>query len=98
MRHWPSPSPKSTIGSGEMTPWSTSSSWQIVGSNSSATSERAMCHPSRESPGSGGNGHAPGERRVRVQEELVHVVVVDHDQTVRLELAEPLGDLLEGAE
>jgi hypothetical protein len=55
----PSPSLKSTIGSGEMTPWSTSSSWQIVMSNSSATSERAMCHPSLASPGSGGNGREP---------------------------------------
>ena len=54
-----SPSRKSTSGRGEMTPWSTSSSWQIVMSNSSATSERAMCQPSYESPGSGGNGRAP---------------------------------------
>ena len=43
-------------------------------------------------------GDPERERRVRVQEELVHVIVVDHDQTVRLELAEPIGDLLEGPE
>jgi hypothetical protein len=54
-----SPSEKSTIGSGEITPWSTSSSWQIVMSNSSATRERAMCHPSAASPAIGGNGRAP---------------------------------------
>jgi hypothetical protein len=54
-----SDSEKSTIGSGEMTPWSTSSSWQIVMSNSSATSDRAMCQASDASPAIGGNGRAP---------------------------------------
>jgi hypothetical protein len=41
---------------------------------------------------------AERERRVGVEEELVHVVVVDHHQPVGLELLEPVCDLLEGAE
>ena len=108
----PSPSAKSTIGSGEITPWSTSSSWQIVMSNSSATSERAMCQPKRGVAGqrrerTGAEalvgdriavGDAECERRVGVQEELVHVVVVDHDQPVGPELLEPLRHLAERAE
>ena len=106
------PPAKSTIGSGEITPWSTSSSWQIVMSNSSATSERAMCQPSAASPGERRErpraealvgdrvavGDAQRERRVGVEEELVHVVVVDDDQPVGPELREPLRDLLERPE
>ena len=39
---------------------------------------------------------AERERRVGIEEELVHVVVVDHDQSIRLELLEPRCNLLKG--
>ncbi len=43
-------------------------------------------------------GHAERERRIRIEEELVHVVVVDHQQAVGVELCEPPADLLEWTE
>ena len=58
MVHSP-PAEKSIIGSGEITPWSTSISWHTVMSNSSATSERRMCHDRSASPLIGGNARGP---------------------------------------
>jgi hypothetical protein len=45
-----------------------------------------------------GVGHAEREGRVRIQEELVHVVVVDHEQPVGPQLFQPGRHLGERAE